>query len=126
MAIYKLDLKIKKVFGIGLFLMLAMPQLSHAQYIISEKVILGSKSNSVEINHRSDYAGLLLVYKKFISSQDGPSCRFQPSCSVYAHRAIKNNGLFVGWLATSDRLLRCSIHSDEYYLTDENDFFIDP
>jgi len=118
-------LKIKKVFGIGLFLLLAMPQLSHAQYIVSEKIILGAKSTTLEIE-RHEYAGMLWVYKKFISSQDGPSCRFQPSCSVYAQRALKSKGLFIGWLAASDRLLRCNVHSDEQYPTDGNDFFIDP
>jgi len=48
-----------------------------------------------------------LFYKKFISSQDKPSCVFSPSCSVYAIKAFQKKGFFLGWLYTFDRLSRC-------------------
>ena len=34
-------------------------------------------------------------------------CRFYPTCSVYAQRAIELHGLFSGIKMTATRLLRC-------------------
>jgi len=34
-------------------------------------------------------------------------CRFYPSCSVYAQRAIERHGPFAGVRMTAGRLLRC-------------------
>ncbi len=53
-----------------------------------------------------------LFYKKFLSSQDVDACIFTPSCSVYMMEAIKKEGMFVGFLDGTDRLLRCHGFAD--------------
>jgi putative membrane protein insertion efficiency factor len=46
-------------------------------------------------------------YQRFISPALSPSCRFVPSCSVYAYQAIERYGVIKGgWLGIK-RLLRC-------------------
>jgi hypothetical protein len=47
------------------------------------------------------------VYQRLISPLFGSHCRFHPTCSEYAVRAIRRFGLFKGtWLAAK-RLSRC-------------------
>jgi putative membrane protein insertion efficiency factor len=47
------------------------------------------------------------VYQREISPRRGPVCRFTPSCSEYAARALDEHGARRGsWLAVR-RLLRC-------------------
>lgn len=49
----------------------------------------------------------IYFYRSAISPITPPSCRFTPSCSVYAIEAIKKHGPFRGlWLAIK-RILRC-------------------
>jgi uncharacterized protein len=51
--------------------------------------------------------GLIRAYQLTLSPWLGPRCRFYPSCSCYAHTAIKEYGAMRGvWLAVR-RLLRC-------------------
>ncbi|MBS3951293.1 MAG: membrane protein insertion efficiency factor YidD [Peptococcaceae bacterium] len=51
--------------------------------------------------------GLILSYQCFISPLKGPTCRFRPTCSEYAHEAIEKYGVLSGgWLALG-RILRC-------------------
>ncbi len=51
--------------------------------------------------------GLIRLYQMFISPMLGPACRYEPSCSRYAHEAIDTHGaLRGGWLAVR-RLGRC-------------------
>jgi putative membrane protein insertion efficiency factor len=52
--------------------------------------------------------GLIRLYQKFISSQDGPTCNFVPSCSRFGMACIQEYGMLRGFLLTSDRLLRCN------------------
>jgi putative membrane protein insertion efficiency factor len=69
----------------------------------------------------------LLVYKTIFSSQDGQTCMFSPSCSVYAIAAIKSRGIIQGYLMTMDRLLRCNGGSNEPYETiEESGLYNDP
>jgi putative component of membrane protein insertase Oxa1/YidC/SpoIIIJ protein YidD len=56
-------------------------------------------------------------YKKHISTQDYNKCNFHPSCSEYCVIALKNAGLVVGLLSTSDRLQRCNTFSLKQYET---------
>lgn len=35
------------------------------------------------------------------------SCPMYPSCSEYSKQAIKKHGMTIGWMMTTDRLLRC-------------------
>jgi putative membrane protein insertion efficiency factor len=47
------------------------------------------------------------LYRYLISPLLGPSCRFHPSCSMYAEEAIREHGLVRGsWLAVK-RLGKC-------------------
>jgi uncharacterized protein len=47
-------------------------------------------------------------FQKFISPQDGPSCRFKPTCSEYGKIAVLKYGALMGALLAGDRLLRCN------------------
>ena len=49
----------------------------------------------------------LRCYKAYLSVLFGGSCRFEPTCSIYAYQAIERFGVLRGvWLGTK-RLLRC-------------------
>ena len=62
-----------------------------------------SKQNLVN----RDKIGLFRFYKQYISSADGNRCGMYPSCSSYGQEAVKKHGLFIGWIMTCDRLIRC-------------------
>ncbi len=46
-------------------------------------------------------------YRKYISSAIGNHCPMYPSCSMYCIEAFKKHGFIMGWIMTSDRLIRC-------------------
>jgi uncharacterized protein len=56
---------------------------------------------------RAVLLALLWVYRRAISPALGPACRFEPSCSVYAHEAIVRFGACKGGYLALRRLLRC-------------------
>ena len=71
--------------------------------------------------------GLIRLYQKFISSQDGPSCGFSPSCSRFGMACIEKYGVFRGVLLTADRLLRCNGSQSRHYHKDNvTGKYIDP
>lgn len=47
------------------------------------------------------------LYRRFISPFLVPSCRFTPSCSVYAGEAYRRHGVLKGTWLTIRRLARC-------------------
>ncbi|WP_414564385.1 MULTISPECIES: membrane protein insertion efficiency factor YidD [unclassified Anabaena] len=50
---------------------------------------------------------LIKGYRMFISPLFPPTCRFQPTCSMYAMQAIEKFGVWRGgWMAIR-RILRC-------------------
>ncbi len=54
------------------------------------------------------FLALIRFYRRHISPNTPPSCRFRPTCSAYAYEAIEKYGaLKGGWLALR-RLLRCN------------------
>lgn len=62
--------------------------------------------------------GAFLFYKNYVSSQDGQSCSFSPSCSEYSVEAIRTQGLLRGYAASFDRLTRCHGFSRRHYAHD--------
>ncbi|MEG2377844.1 MAG: membrane protein insertion efficiency factor YidD, partial [Clostridia bacterium] len=47
------------------------------------------------------------IYRKYISANRAPCCRFMPTCSQYAIDAIKKYGALKGSYLAIRRLLRC-------------------
>ena len=62
--------------------------------------------------------GLIRLYQKFVSSQDGPTCNFQPTCSRFGMACIQEYGVVRGILLAADRLLRCNGSQSQYYHKD--------
>ena len=55
---------------------------------------------------------LVRLYQRLVSPLFPPSCRYFPSCSVYAMQALERYGLVRGlWLSTA-RVVRCNPWSD--------------
>lgn len=63
------------------------------------------------------YVGIL-TYQKLLSSQDAPKCNFSPGCSRFGLEAFHHRGVLLGWLMTSDRLMRCNGLSRQSYEVD--------
>ncbi len=71
--------------------------------------------------------GLIRLYQKFISSQDGPTCNFRPTCSGFGMACIQEYGVARGILLTADRLLRCNGSQSQHYHKDSvTGKYIDP
>jgi len=51
--------------------------------------------------------GLIRGYQLLISPLLGPSCRFYPTCSQYAHEAVRRYGIFRGLWLTLKRVSKC-------------------
>lgn len=47
-------------------------------------------------------------YRKYISPNTPPSCRFSPTCSEYAYEAIDKYGILKGGRLAIWRILRCN------------------
>ena len=51
--------------------------------------------------------GIIRFYQRFLSPVLPRSCRFQPSCSQYAYKAIESYGTRIGYALAIKRLVRC-------------------
>lgn len=51
---------------------------------------------------------LVKAYRLFLSPWLGASCRFEPSCSVYAIQSLQKHGAAAGAYLLVARLLRCN------------------
>ena len=51
---------------------------------------------------------LIRFFQVAVSPQDGPNCRFIPTCSAYGREAVEKHGAFLGAVMAGERLLRCS------------------
>ncbi len=51
--------------------------------------------------------GLVKGYRLLLSPWLGSSCRFEPTCSLYALEALQRHGALAGSYLMSARLLRC-------------------
>ena len=75
----------------------------------------------------STLKSLFHFYKHYISTQDGQSCGFSPSCSEFAFLSIKKHGVIIGVIDFFDRFARCNPMSHENYPYDaENKVYLDP
>ena len=71
--------------------------------------------------------GLIRLYQKFISSQDGAVCDFLPSCSRFGMGCIQEHGFARGVVLAADRLLRCNSSKWRYHDQDSvTGKYIDP
>jgi putative membrane protein insertion efficiency factor len=56
--------------------------------------------------------GVVAIYRAALSpvihAMNGPACRFEPSCSVYARDAIAEYGIFRGGAMALWRIARCN------------------
>lgn len=52
-------------------------------------------------------SALVRGYRLFLSPSLGSSCRFEPSCSLYALQALDQHGAAMGSYLTVARLARC-------------------
>jgi hypothetical protein len=57
---------------------------------------------------RTVLIGLVRGYRLLLSPWVGQSCRFAPTCSVYAIRALDKHGALVGAGLAGWRILRCN------------------
>jgi putative component of membrane protein insertase Oxa1/YidC/SpoIIIJ protein YidD len=79
----------------------------------------------------SSFLGLAyLFWKNFLTKSDGPRCAHRPSCSRYAHLAIRTHGIPLGIWMAFDRLMRGSFSSTlrslELIRTSSGVYFLDP
>jgi len=71
--------------------------------------------------------GLIGFYQHFISPAGGVDrCGFRPSCSLYGHQAIREQGPVVGVMMTADRLTRCNMFERPGYRRLPNGKLYDP
>ena len=89
------------------------------------------KENSFNLTETSELklvaTGLIRLYQKYISSQDGPTCQFTPTCSRFCMGCIQEYGMFRGILLAADRLLRCNGQQPHFYQMDlKMNKYIDP
>lgn len=56
---------------------------------------------------KSVLIGAVKLYRLLLSPWIGASCRFEPSCSVYAIQALEAHGAGIGSYLTMRRLVRC-------------------
>ena len=47
-------------------------------------------------------------FQIYISPQDGPNCRYIPTCAKYAQICINKYGPFLGIIMFADRYMRCN------------------
>jgi len=52
--------------------------------------------------------GALRFYKRAISPQLPPACRYTPTCSEYAIEAIERRGVVISGLLAAKRLISCN------------------
>lgn len=53
------------------------------------------------------FQGLIRIYAYIVSPFLGRNCRYQPTCSCYAHSALGKHGVLKGLYLTMWRVLNC-------------------
>lgn len=109
-----------------------------AQDLQNELLKLHKLNNTTVVKNQFDFAkdntneiqmmlsGMFLLYKYNISSQDASRCAFHVSCSEYALKAIKQQGVVIGGINFFDRFARCNTCSPyQYRIHSQTNRFID-
>lgn len=52
--------------------------------------------------------GIIQFYKRYITDNMPPNCRFQPTCSTYMLEAITRYGAVRGFILSAWRIVRCN------------------
>ncbi len=65
------------------------------------------------------------IFQLYITPQDGPNCRYSPTCSQYGLICINRYGLFMGIIMSADRYLRCNPVGAWGYDHPEDNYFLD-
>lgn len=73
------------------------------QSSVAKRIVAGITRAS-----RWSLVALVRGYQMVISPMTGPTCRFYPSCSEYAIRAVRRHGIFRGGGIAFWRILRCN------------------
>ncbi|MGX7112365.1 membrane protein insertion efficiency factor YidD [Gemella cuniculi] len=59
---------------------------------------------------------LINLYRKYISPNTKPRCRFSPTCSNYAIESYQKFGFFLGTYLTVKRIFKCHpFYKGEYF-----------
>jgi uncharacterized protein len=72
-------------------------------------------STSIERAARELVLAPIGIYKRFISPALPRRCKYEPTCSSYAVRAVREYGILRGLVLAIWRLLRCNPWSDGGY-----------
>ncbi|MCB1199415.1 MAG: membrane protein insertion efficiency factor YidD [Leptospiraceae bacterium] len=64
------------------------------------------KQPETHIHEVSSTEWPIIFFQKILSPQDGPVCRFRPTCSRFSREAIRKYGFFTGAMISADRLIR--------------------
>jgi putative membrane protein insertion efficiency factor len=86
---------------------LAKKQIYHSEkrmYIFNNQPKTFKNSNPVSLV----YGGVIYIYQNYFSKHFSADCLYDPSCSEFSKRALKEFGVLKGGLLTVDRLSRCN------------------
>jgi uncharacterized protein len=81
------------------------------QNIITKNAIIGGNVKPFG-GPQSGAFFLIRLFQIVISPQDGPNCRFIPTCSRYGQIAVLKYGALAGSFLAGDRLLRCNPYNE--------------
>ena len=73
--------------------------------------ICGSHKKKIINVYNGTQGGAYLLIRFFqivISPQDGPNCRYKPTCSAYGAVAVQRFGAIIGAMLAGDRIIRCN------------------
>lgn len=75
--------------------------------IFSEKILKKSFGGFLRQKFLKATSFFLFFYGTFFRSQMGYSCKFSPTCSLYAKESFQTHGLIKGFFYSIRRILRC-------------------
>ncbi len=84
------------------------PEVSVGDENIAGKNKISEKNIKVFGGPQAGAYFMIRLFQIFISPQDGPNCRFSPTCSGYGRIAVLKYGALAGSFLAGDRLIRCN------------------